>query len=435
MRLLTAIFTTRPSGMLHEPISMIPHGQKINPVIITNPVPNTKNLKSMDITSLLALIVPRLQAVFPEQERIASTASSISASVISPAIHTKTFPGNMKPSIMELWKQLGKAAGATKIWRKDVADAFNHPRIFSMQHSLARGDWLHIIRQWVLTDRGRVEELLARVTAPTTAGIMFGVGASAARLDADKKTQLNLRRVAVVLLAMEPDYVVPYMPTVLDKLNEMLSATVSSSPSSSTRADVYMLLQAVVLRTSPLHQAPMWPLVHMELQKVLTSVLSRSAVYDMYNGLALLQACKLLDLLVILAPEDFQMHEWIFITDTIDSVYHPDQWDPVALVDEITEDMGSSAPVQSPNALNQDTALETTLSENRNGGFRTLLLDVKDNASKMGKDEIVAKILRPFFAQLSIHAYEATYSMEPADAGPCEEALLQDIFDDATIVG
>lgn len=418
--------------MLHEPISLIPGGEKPGSDRTPPPLALARLIKTMDITSLLALIVPRLQAVFPEQERLNAAAFSISTSVISPLVHAKAFPENTRGSVLDLQNKLGRVAGTTKVWKKDVSDAFNHAKFFSVQKELVQTGWLPIIRQWTVSDRTRIEELLGRITAPTTAGIMFGVGASAARLEADKRTQLNLRRVAVMLMAMKSDYVVPYMAMVLEKTNEMLFTTVSSSPSSNTRADVYMLLRAIMLRTSPAHQAAWWPLLNMELQKALTSTVSRGGANDTYNGLAAVEACKLLDLLIIISPEDFQLYEWIFITDTIDAVYRPGQWEPVALVDEIAEDMGPSLPLQSPHPLSQDTAF---FDNGRGTAYKSVLLDIKDNVAEMSKEEIVAKILRPFFAQLSIHAYEAAYSMRVPDIKGCEAALLADLFDDTTIIG
>jgi len=47
----------------------------------------------------------------------------------------------------------------------------------------------------------------------------------------------------------------------------------------------------------------------------------------------------------------------------------------------------------------------------------------------------VQRLLRPWFAQLSIQAFEATYGMLEVDWEACEEALLMDVFDDTTLVG
>ena len=70
---------------------------------------------------------------------------------------------------------------------------------------MVREGWLPVLGQLGNADKGLLTELSSRLTTPAAAGLMFGVGASAARLDADKKTQLTLRRLAIVVLAAEED--------------------------------------------------------------------------------------------------------------------------------------------------------------------------------------------------------------------------------------
>lgn len=74
----------------------------------------------------------------------------------------------------------------------------------------------------------------------------------------------------------------------------------------------------------------------------------------------LLSASKLLDLLLVLQTQEFQMwvvlsrgpempnysssvmcsHQWIFITDTVDAIYRPDDWYPEAILDRLAEVVG-----------------------------------------------------------------------------------------------
>ena len=78
----------------------------------------------------------------------------------------------------------------------------------------------------------------------------------------------------------------------------------------------------------------------------------------------LLSACKLLDLLLVLQTEEFQMcvitlnysfsiltcsfsHQWIFVTDTVDAIYRPDAWSPEALLDQLAEIVGNLATSES----------------------------------------------------------------------------------------
>jgi len=40
-------------------------------------------------------------------------------------------------------------------------------------------------------------------------------------------------------------------------------------------------------------------------------------------------------------------HQWIFITDTVDAVFRPDNWAPEALFDQLAEVVGS-LPIPEP---------------------------------------------------------------------------------------
>lgn len=289
---------------------------------------------------------------------------------------------------------------------------------------------------------------------------MFGVGATTARTDADKKTQLLLRRLALLTLASTTDIAVPHLDTIDEKLSELLLATPASSPSSTTRADLFLLLRALVLSTTPQHLAPLWSIITTELQRAISSALPRSSDWDLYNVPSLLQACKLLDLLLLLLPEEFQLHEWLFVTDSVEAVYRPAQWEPVALVDELAEELNSLMPplqgeaqVVSPLVEESSTnTLDNSLSAPTPDGptypnpdsrqdnrerFKHPLLTIKDptTVTAMDKEEFVRRHLRPFFARLSMHAYERVYGMKGVDMEGLRMELVGDVFDGGTVVG
>lgn len=68
-----------------------------------------------------------------------------------------------------------------------------------------------------------------------------------------------------------------------------------------------------------------------------------------------LAACKFLDLLLVIQSEDFQVyvvpsyawrfcpdadccrHQWMFVTDTTDAVYPPEDFSPEAIMDRLNE--------------------------------------------------------------------------------------------------
>ena len=383
-----------------------------------------QNNDNDDVVSILDGIMPNIGTILMDTDRILTAATNMSTNMIAPAMHSRQFPHNIRKATLDLLYQISKASNTSKAWKKDVTDAFNNPKFFSTPLDLASSAWLDLLRQWSLTDKERLPELLSRLSSPASAGIMFGVGASAARLEADRKTQLNLRRIATLVMSGPEDSFVSDLPSIQEKVEDLISATNISSPSSMTRADVFLLLRVLVLKTSPYHLAPLWPTVNSELQTVLTSFLPNERS-DKYNPYSLLQACKLLDILLLLAPDEFQLQEWLFITDTIDAVYRPTNWRPVALADEISELIGSKGDPPSQHLLARE--------EIPRGQKRALL--ATDGTRSVDKDEIVERILRPFFAQLSIFAFESTYSMGRVDVDACKEDLLADLFCPGTIVG
>ena len=320
---------------------------------------------------------------------------------------------------------MSRVPEASKAWRKDVAEAFNDARFFSTSLlPLVEEGWIPVLRQWSLVDKDRVPELLSRISSPTSAGIVFGVGASSARSEADRKTQLNLRRLALLILAGADDSIIADLNVVYEKLSELLSATAASSPSSATRAEIYMLIRALLLKTSSIQLVPFWPTINSELYEVISSLFSSEKI-KAHSIHGVLHACKLLDTLLVLAPEDFQPQEWAFITDTVDAIYRPSTWEPIALIDDLAEslDVGAGGHHSIPTP---------TISGAAQTGKRKPVLS-SSTAQDVPSENILDRILRPFFRQLSINVFESTYSMEAPDWRACYDILLRDLFDDSSI--
>jgi hypothetical protein len=176
----------------------------------------------------------------------------------------------------------------------------------------------------------------------------------------------------------------------------------------------------------------LWPVVNAEIHAAISSIAApdNSAASDTYTNASVLQACKLLDLLICVAPDDFQLHEWLFITDTIDAVYRPSTYQPVALVDELSDELGATVTASGFHS-------SSVVNPVAQGSSRRPLLGpggISDDVSLDRRDELVAKVLRPFFGQLSIFAFESTYAMGRVDREACISSLLGDLFDERSIV-
>ncbi|KAI9673967.1 MAG: hypothetical protein M1817_002173 [Caeruleum heppii] len=443
VRLLTATFTTKPMGFSQDAAQTGQLEKHTSGARGVSPKPRGRGAGSDDVVAILASIVPNLNKILIDSDRVLGAVTTISTSLISPSLRSKAFPANISEPLLDLLYQLSRISNAQKSWRRDIAEAFNDPRFFFCPTALIKARWLPLLRQWVLGDKDRMPELLSRITAPSTAGIVFGVGASSARLEADKKTQLNLRRVGILLLAAIEDSFVINVPTISEKVVELLSATAASSPSSATRAEVYMVLRALVLRVSNIHLAPLWPMINAELQAAFSSILpgeEKEKEKNTYSQLSLLQACRLLDCLLVIAPEEFQLHEWLFITDTIDAVYRPTATDvtPTALMDQVSETLGSdsSNPTPMPSTPTTTTTTITTHDPRSSTSSPPLRQPLLRHAATQDipRDDLLDKVLQPFFRQLSISAFESTYQMGGPDRAMVEDELLMDLCDAETFV-
>ena len=378
-----------------------------------------------DVVAIIASVLPKMTKILIETERIVPAAATISLQLLMPTFHWKTFPHNVSIHTLKTMQATSRVAEVAKIWKKDVAEAFNDPRFFfSRSLPLIEAGWMPIMRHWALIDKDRMPELLSRLPAPATAGIMFGVGASSARLEADRKAQLNLRRIAFLTLSADDDAFIVNINSIQEKIAELLNATAASSPSSVTRAEVYMVLRGLILKNVAVHLAPLWPLINAELYDALASI-GQIASRETYNITCILQAAKLLDTLLILAPDDFQLREWLYVTDTIDAVYRPSNWKPVALVDELAEALDNEA-----NTVHTATG---ALTADTKQGVRKPLLRW-DATNGVPREKLLDQVLRPFLRQLSINAFESTYQMEAPDRKACSDELLRDLFDDSTLV-
>lgn len=412
-----------------------------------------------NLVDILALVVPQLRKVLMEQERVLAAASTISTSLVGPMFRSKSFPQNVSSGLLDLFYQLTRIANSQKVWKKDLTEAFNDPKFFSFPVPLVKKHWAPLLRQWILGDRDRLTDLLTKITPPTTAGVLFGVGATSARTEADRKTQLNLRRIACLIYAADTDNFVVNLKEVEDAIVELLNATSVTSPSSATRGDVYLVLRALILRMSPIHLNSFWPLINTELQSALSSLLPEED--SDYTEFTLLQACKLLDTLLVIAPDEFQLSEWLFITDTIEAVYRPPNWYPTALTDQVASFSVTTTAASTTTSLT--TTLSSTGSASRqlqvNNGpeitvtpgpmrrpwlFHESIRELERAASAAASvstvstpnlpagvgGQITQQILRPFFSNLSLFVYESTYSMGVPDMAACEDMFLADLFED-----
>ena len=419
VQLLTAAFATKPQAVSQEK----PESEGSVTAMSSSPVTTVTTILDQRFDILLALL--------EESDRHLSVMTTITTNAVTPLFRSRSFPNNLISQTLSLLLQISKTPGALKAWKKEVVDSFNDAKLFASPVPLARDGWLPLVRQIALVDKDFLSELLSRFSPPASAGIMFGVGAAVARLEADKRTQLNLRRVTTCLLAVEEERLAMEIPLLQEKVEELLSASVSSSPSSATRAEVFILMRALVLIGSSKHMFSFWPVINLELETVFRALLTAEPVFNssLYTMQSILQASKLVDVLLLTNPEDFQPQEWVFVTDTVDAVYRPDTGYPIGLIDELAQ----SSMEDGAHGQESLPSLQALSGDEEQCLQVPMLMGEKTRGCPDG--DIPDLILKPFFRQLSIQVYERTYKLINPDIKTCKDDLLADLFNLRTIAG
>lgn len=403
-RLFTAIFTIKPSGFDGSGTTA------------ENKLPATQSKTTRDTPAendnmlvTLVTILPILNSTVGQSDRLNTVYTGIATNIVTPSLHARAFPNNVTVEHLEVLRLMSTSSGASKLWRKDLMDSLNNPRFFQSSLELVKRGWLPLVKQLQVSDKLIVTEILTRIAPPAAAGMMFGVGATAARNEADKRTQLELRRIATLILSGEIDACLSQLPQLLQKIEELFSATSESSPSLAIRGDVYLLIRALLLKTTHSNLYPLWPILDQELQDFCKDILAGSE--SKYTSTAKVQGIKLLDLLLLLRPDEFQLHEWLFVTDTMDAVYPSADTQLTSFADEI-------APMLSVNGTHFEPQIHASTTLRKPWLYGGDLSKIKD----------VDAMLAVFFGQLSIRAFEDLYSLLPLDEAACREDLLADVF-------
>jgi hypothetical protein len=136
-------------------------------------------------------------------------------------------------------------------------------------------------------------------------------------------------------------------------------------------------------------------------------------------------------------------HQWIFITDTIDAVYRPDEIAPEAMIDQLSEIAGGLPPPQVSTLLPLATyyiltihAQQESMQDRSTVAFDLLPTPVSN--PRMLRRPMLNHLhqidsirdLVPFFSSVSVASYESIYSSGGnIDLDEIERGLLSDMFE------
>ncbi|EMD42316.1 hypothetical protein CERSUDRAFT_102665 [Gelatoporia subvermispora B] len=353
--------------------------------------------------------VPNLRRFLVEGDKVLAACSSIIYSVVTPAMKGKPRPLDVEDNVLAILQELTRISNGVKAWKGPITEVFYDNRCFNSTPQ-AGGKWRPMVKSLFDTDKAALPELLGKITTSPSANIFTN------REYEMLLRSLNLRRLSYVILSGEKNHFLTQLPSIQEKLVDTLRNV--SAPI--VQSEVWLCVRVLVCRLSPHNLSSFWPVLLTELYRLFDQMLESLPSDGSEDLTLLLAACKLLDLLLVLQTEEFQIHQWIFITDTVDAVYRPDNFFPEAMLDRLAEIAGSLPAAE--NNLPTPQNASASGSEEGKAMRRTLLRSVRQIDS--------IRDLVPFFAQASIATYESVYnSFGLVDWDAVEQGLLEDVFE------
>ncbi|CAE6407081.1 unnamed protein product [Rhizoctonia solani] len=350
-------------------------------------------------------LIPNLRKFMVENDKVISICTNMVYYVINPAIRSKVKNAiDNQPTIMIMMEELVKQQVAVRAWRPPLAEAFEDQRFFARDPDAGLG-WCPLIRAYILSDKLAIPDIIGRVTTTSSNNIFTNREAEALA------RTISLRRLSFAIYCGDTNGCLTHLPSIQEKLVELLRWT-SAEPI--VHSEVFLCVRILLCRLSPHNLSSFWPVILTELIRIFDSALVDPPADGSDELLLLLAACKCVDLMLVLQTPEFQIHQWMFVTDTLDAVYRPDAWAPASLMDQLAEVIGSL-----PKLEQSTTSVQATFAGQ--ASRRRPLLGAVRRTERLGE-------LVPFFSHVSIALYEGVYAGAGPDTDEIERGLLEEMF-------
>ncbi|KAG8769969.1 hypothetical protein FRC12_004614 [Ceratobasidium sp. 428] len=358
-------------------------------------------------------LIPNLRKFMVENDKVIAVCTNIVYYVVNPAIRAKSKNAlDNQPTIMTVMEALVKQQLAVRTWRPALAEAFEDQRFFARDVA-AGARWCPLIKAYVISDKLAIPDIVTRITTTSSNNIFTNREAETLA------RTISLRRLSFAAFCGETNGYLAQLPSIQEKLVELLRW---SSAEPIIHSEIYLCVRVLLCRLSPHNMSSFWPVILTEMIRLFTSALVEPPQEDSDELQLLLAASKCVDLMLVLQTPEFQIHQWMFVTDTMDAVYRPDTWTPTSLMDQLAEAIGGlpqsgqkSAVLPSP-----PTTIQSTLPGGIQNQRRPLLGAVR-RLNQLNE-------LLPFFSHVSIALYEGVYAGGTPDMETIERGLLEEMF-------
>ncbi|KAJ2891731.1 hypothetical protein GGI21_005780 [Coemansia aciculifera] len=238
--------------------------------------------------------------------------------------------------------------------------------------------WRHLVRTLLVSEKERFAEVLAKVSSASSGPALFANREHEAQMRA-----LSLRRLSFIVWAGATNQYLASLPQIQEKLVDILK----NAPHPAVQIEVFLCLRVLLCRVSNHHMSNFWPMLLTELMRLFHQQLNREGREEPEQANLFLAACKFLDLLFILGTDDFLVHQWIFITDTIDAL-HGSRSSSSALLDRLSSRLLSLPAATSRNARKRTSTANGLLDSDT---YPAILMSDSDDPTNLVYHQMSAK--------------------------------------------
>ncbi|KAJ7103154.1 Dopey, N-terminal-domain-containing protein, partial [Mycena belliarum] len=374
------------------------------------PRPASAELASQVNQFIATTAMPSLRRFLMDNDKVIASCTNIVYYVVSPAMKGKSRPMDVDIDVVAIIQEMTKMPAALKTWRPPVSELLSDNRLFNCSSEGAE-KWKPIMKSLFDLDKTAFPELLAKVATAPSANIFTN------REYEMLLRSLNIRRLSFILFTGDKNHFLTLLPSIQEKLVDILRNVTAPI----VQSEVYLCIRVLLCRLSAHNLTSFWPVLLTELYRLFEQLMTTLPPDGSEDLQLILSASKCLDLLLTLQSEEFQIHQWIFITDTVDAIYRPDECFPEAMMDQLAE-IVSSLPPPATNGLIVSPSPYTANFGIQRPMRRPLLNSVRQIDS--------IRDLVPFFSSVSISSYESVYaSAGNVDWVAVERGLMDDMFD------
>lgn len=359
-----------------------------------------------EILPSLYYIVERLSYAVNELSQGDRYNSVLNSIVVYAILPYSKKPSEISDDLLNFMKLVAQSAERVKSWKQFLNDIFSDSKTLTALLEAESEAWNYVFYQWSQYPDNK-ENLLADIilsVAPKSNVITPSINPFNNWSDSEVRSKYNnILRAAYLVLISPKDHYYLHCQSLLGLVERLIFGDEKTLQSSG-----YTLFRALLLKFSHTHFVDHWSMLFSGLQSSLLTIYESIQVQQAVDASFALQVSKTLDLLLAINVEEFSAtNEWIFIIDTINSIYKKDPY--VALADEISQC--------------KELAMVTTAGV-------SLYSSPTSRAPLLAKTYSIDAFtqLVPFFFNISYNHYEDMYNLKPLDLQLCIDDVLGDIY-------